>query len=200
MARVTRGHGLLEPYLAKKRCKKANQLISPEHRSGRVLDIGCGNYPYFLVHTRFSERFGVDQLVTETQAAQFRSEGISLIPYNPANGGPLPFPDEYFNVITMLAVFEHIERAALAPLLREIHRVLQPGGQYILTTPAAWSDRPLRLLARIGLVSAQEIAEHKDAYTPAKVLAVLKEGGFDPAKAIHGYFEAFLNLWVCAQK
>ena len=40
--RVTRGHGVLEPMLARFRASKANSLIRPEQRAGRILDFGCG--------------------------------------------------------------------------------------------------------------------------------------------------------------
>jgi len=58
----TRGKGLLEPFLARMRAKTANGLIPDELRSGRILDIGCGSYPYFLSHTAFEEKHALDQL------------------------------------------------------------------------------------------------------------------------------------------
>ncbi len=58
----TRGKGLLEPTLAKLRTRRANHLIPPGLRTGRILDIGCGSFPYFLSHTSFEEKFAVDQL------------------------------------------------------------------------------------------------------------------------------------------
>ena len=59
--RPTRGSGLLEPFLARLRARKANRLIPPHLRSGRILDIGCGSFPYFLAHTSFAEKFALDQ-------------------------------------------------------------------------------------------------------------------------------------------
>lgn len=59
--RITRGYGLLERFLAKKRAQKANELIPQLYRKGRILDIGSGAYPFFLLTTSFSEKFGVDR-------------------------------------------------------------------------------------------------------------------------------------------
>lgn len=56
----TRGKGLLESVLAGMRARKANQLIPDELRTGRILDIGCGAYPYFLSHTFFHEKAAID--------------------------------------------------------------------------------------------------------------------------------------------
>jgi len=45
----------------------------------------------------------------------------------------LPYPDGSFNLITFTEVIEHLENHRHA--LREIHRVLKPGGIVIVTTP-----------------------------------------------------------------
>jgi hypothetical protein len=52
----TRGKGYLEPLLARLRAERANNLIPRSLRSGRILDIGCGTYPYFLSTTAFSHK------------------------------------------------------------------------------------------------------------------------------------------------
>jgi len=200
MAHVTRGFGLLEQRLAQIRTARANRLIPEAARNGRLLDVGCGSYPYFLTHTEFAQKYGLDQVVDDAAVARFREQGVTLVTYDAEDRGTLPFESDYFDVVTMLAVFEHIEGPALVRLIREIHRVLKPGGQYLLTTPAAWADPLLRLSARLRLVSPHEIDEHQDRYTHAKVRAILAEGGFDPAHVRAGYFGGFLNLWVTATK
>lgn len=50
-AKFTCGKGLLKPLLARLRARQANRLIPGSLRKGRILDIGCGYYPYFLTHT-----------------------------------------------------------------------------------------------------------------------------------------------------
>ncbi len=197
---VTRGSGLLEGFLAKQRAKAANRLIPAAARSGRVLDVGCGSHPYFLLNTAFAERYGIDKMVGRSGPAGAAPPGVTLIQHDLEQDATLPFDDESFEVVTMLAVFEHIEPDVLRRLLREIRRVLKPGGSYILTTPAGWTDGLLKLLARLGLVSAEEIDEHKDAYTHRKIGALLGEAGFDPASMKFGTFELFMNLWATARK
>jgi predicted SAM-dependent methyltransferase len=48
---------------------------------------------------------------------------------------PLPLPDSTFSYVFGEHVIEHIPEAAAAALLRELHRVLRPGGVLRLTTP-----------------------------------------------------------------
>ncbi len=195
---LTRGKGLLEPMLARLRSQRANRLIPPDLRGGRILDIGCGSYPYFLAHTAFQEKFAVDQLpMSKDVAVNHHIEFFTL----DLNKEPhLPFDDNFFNAVTLLAVVEHLNPDSMALLFRESRRVLKPGGQVILTTPAAWSDGLLRFLARINLVSAEEIHEHAFAYTLPLIGWHFGQAGFEMSKVKFGYFEFMLNMWAIAQK
>src|SRR5512143_16583 len=101
----TRGKGLLEPLLARLRTQRANQLIPAELRMGRILDIGCGSFPYFLAHTAFEEKFAVDQLQMPPETAKKNS--IEFFSLNLNEEPHLPFSSDYFEVVTLLAVVEH---------------------------------------------------------------------------------------------
>jgi SAM-dependent methyltransferase len=195
---LTRGKGVLEPFLARQRARIANQLITAEARGGRILDIGCGTFPYFLAHTAFAEKFAIDQLpMPEPVAAglQISSHALNL------NEEPsLPFGDAFFRVVTLLAVVEHLSPDSMALLFREVFRVLQPGGRVIMTTPAAWSDGLLRMMARLRLVSAEEIEEHSFAYTLPLIGWYFGQAGFKMRTVRFGYFELMLNMWGTADK
>ncbi len=196
-SRFTRGKGLLEPLLAKLRAQQANALIPSHLRDGRILDIGCGSYPYFLAHTVFKQKFAVDQLPPSEDGRRLNIKWHTL----DLNSTPrLPFEDNFFNVITLLAVVEHLNPNSLVLLFQETYRVLRPGGVVILTTPAAWSDGLLKLMARLGLVSAEEIGEHVFAYTLPLIGWYFGRAGFEMTKLKFGYFEFMLNMWAVAQK
>lgn len=197
---VTRGYGLFEGFLANQRVKMANKLISSRYRRGNILDIGCGSYPLFLSSTEFSNKYGLDKVVKSEAISSFRKKQINLINHDNEQEDKLPFENDFFDVVTMLAVFEHIEPEKLPNLLREIKRILKPGGIYVLTTPAVWTDRLLRFLAKIHLVSPAEIEEHKDAYSFKKIANFLTQAGFSKDKLEFGYFELFMNIWTRATK
>jgi SAM-dependent methyltransferase len=198
MTDMTRGKGLLEPLLADLRAQRANKLIPSSLRTGRILDIGCGSYPYFLAHTSFAEKFAIDQIpLSQQTAAKLRIESFTLdLEVKPR----LPFEDKFFEAVTLLAVVEHLDPAHMAALFKEIYRVLKPNGQVILTTPAAWSDGLLKVMARINLVSAEEIHEHVYAYTLPLLGWYFGQAGFEMTKTKFGYFEFMLNMWATAQK
>ena len=194
----TRGKGLLEPYLARLRTQRANNLIPANLRAGRILDIGCGSYPYFLAHTAFKEKFAVDQLPMPKDTAV--KNQIEFFTLNLNEEPRLPFGDDYFDAVTLLAVVEHLDPDSMALLFKESRRVLKPGGMVILTTPAAWSDGLLKFMARLNLVSAEEIHEHAFAYTLPLVGWHFGQAGFEMTRVKFGYFEFMLNMWATAAK
>ena len=189
----TRGNGILESYLARLRARQANKLIPEYLRNGRILDIGCGSYPYFLAHTYFMEKYAVDQLDKPESVSEISWQTLDL------NSEPLmPFEDKYFNAITMLAVAEHLNPSNLVQVFKEVYRMLNPNGIIIITTPAAWSDNLLQLMAKLGLVSKEEIDEHIFVYTLPLLGWYFGKAGFEMTKVKFGYFEFRLNLWAVA--
>src|SRR3990172_5551936 len=185
ITKPTRGNGLLEGFLAKKRAEIANKLIPPGARIGRLLDVGCGTFPYFLMNTRFREKFGIDK---EVESGFIQAPSLSLSKFDFVHDNILPFGEACFDVVTLLAVLEHLEPARIAGTMKECHRVLKDGGQLIITTPAFWTDKLLRGMAALRLVSSEEISEHKDVYSHSKIAAALCSGGFSREKMRFGYF------------
>jgi ubiquinone/menaquinone biosynthesis C-methylase UbiE len=190
---------MLERFLTKKRAQTAIKLIPHTHGLGKVLDIGCGTYPYFLLNTGFSEKHGIDKydpLIT----TQFDKQKIYIKNMNLGNDVILPYDNNYFDVITMLAVFEHFERDRLTQILYQVRRVLKTGGLFIVTVPAGWADKILTIMATFNLIRSDLFSEHKDVYTHKKVISLLHMAGFQTEKMRFGYFEMYMNFWVMAIK
>lgn len=190
---VTRGYGLLEPFLAHLRAKQANKLIKSSIRKGRILDVGCGTDPYFLAHTLFKEKFAIDQF-----PATNSNQDISWFTLDLNDNPNLPFNDGFFSVVTMLAVVEHLNPEMMVGLFMECRRVLTPNGMVVLTTPSAWSNRLLRIMARLRLVSQEEIDNHVYAYTLPLIGWYFGAAGFEMEKVNFGYFEFGFNMWAVA--
>jgi SAM-dependent methyltransferase len=186
---------VFESQLARLRARQANRLIPSALRQGRILDVGCGSTPYFLAHTSFKEKFAIDQLSPSAANTDilWHTLNLNIEPY-------LPFEDQFFSVVTMLAVVEHLNPSSLVTLFAEVRRILQPGGVLIITTPAAWSGGLLNTMARLNLVSAEEIKEHVYLYTLPLLGWYFGKAGFALNRVRFGYFELMLNLWAMAER
>jgi SAM-dependent methyltransferase len=187
--RPTRGRGLLEGFIAGRRMRAALSAIDPALHGAEILDVGCGSHPFFLLRAPFARKVGIDQL-----------DPAAAIPGLELSRLSLPFPDASFSCVASLAVIEHLDPDALPGLLAEIRRVLKPGGQLVLTTPHAFADGILRALARLGLVSREEIEEHQSLFLRGHIRDLLRGAGFPPAKTrVRGFLLGF-NILAVAEK
>jgi len=94
---------------------------------GRLLDVGCGHKPYaplFLPYVH--EYVGLD--LVESPAGN-DADVIGSV-------SALPFDDASFDTVISTQVIEHVPEPHV--MLREIARVLRPGGVVLVTAPFAW--------------------------------------------------------------
>ncbi|MBI2516122.1 MAG: class I SAM-dependent methyltransferase [Opitutae bacterium] len=99
------------------------------HLTGGVLDVGCGSKPYraFIPAARY--------VGLEIDTPRTRADFSADVYYD---GRTLPFSAGSFDAVLCSQVFEHV----FTPdeFLREIHRVLRPGGCLLLAVPFAWDE------------------------------------------------------------
>jgi len=195
MPQATRGTGLLENWLARRRAARAQKLLRGADETGAVLDVGCGRYPLFLIKCEFMGRVGIDARFSKEVKAACRREGVELLE-GLMLGEDLPFDEETFAAVVMLAVFEHMPLPLLPGIIKELRRVLRADGVLVLTTPTRLGDKVLRILARLGLVSKEEIDEHAHALAMTVIRQLLIEAGFAADRIRSGRFELGMNRWV----
>jgi SAM-dependent methyltransferase len=109
-------------------------------RGHRLLDLGCGPGSYT---TRLAPGFDqVDAVDIEPERlSDFRTslQGTPLehkIRIGLTEPSRLDFEDATFDIVTAIEVLEHV--VELDTVLDEIHRVLQPGGWFLMTSPNRW--------------------------------------------------------------
>jgi SAM-dependent methyltransferase len=110
----------------------------------RVLDYGCGTgYGTALISNNCLQITGIDVSPEAIAHAQshYNAPNLSYLQVKPAEDAPLPFPDSSFDVVLSFQVIEHVQDVSV--YLREIERVLAPGGYIIIATP----DRSSRLFS-----------------------------------------------------
>lgn len=104
-------------------------------RDVRVLDYGCGNGRYLQALATVVPVENLQGLeVDPARVEQVRALGIACDVI--VKGEPeLRFADESFDVVFSSNVIEHIPRRDYLAVLREIRRVLRPGGRFVVGTP-----------------------------------------------------------------
>jgi SAM-dependent methyltransferase len=149
-----------------------------------VLDVGCANGAHTLAAAARARRvFGMDADVAQLRiaAAGARRRGLGnvrLLAWDVTQ--PFPFPAERFDAVLFLDVIEHLEPRV--SVLREIRRVLKPGGTLLLSAPHRDTSWRRRLRAS-GLFAFSD-ADHKIEYSEASLLAELASGGFAAAAPV----------------
>ena len=99
--------------------------------AGDVLEIGTGaGYGIEVVAPR-ARRF----VTVYKHAPAPELLELPNVEFRQAEVPPLDFPKQSFDCVISFQVIEHIKRDA--EFVREIHRVLRPGGRFIVTTPNA---------------------------------------------------------------
>ncbi|MFB3827813.1 MAG: class I SAM-dependent methyltransferase [Bryobacteraceae bacterium] len=107
-------------------------------RGGRVLDYGCGGGELVAAGRAAGlEIFGAEVFYAGSNARQEAANRGLLGDAVREIGecGSIPFPDEHFDLVTSNQVMEHVDD--LDAVLREIHRVLKPGGSVLSVFPSA---------------------------------------------------------------
>ncbi len=102
----------------------------------RILDFGSGT-GFFVATARQAgiDAWGCDRFV-EAFAGSRDAITPDLAPYIAAlDQTRLPYPDGHFDLIVSNQVFEHVPPGELDGAVRELHRVLKPGGHCLVLFP-----------------------------------------------------------------
>ncbi len=199
--RVTRGDGILEKFLAEQRAALVNSLIPGDLRNGKIVDMGCGTHPLFLLSCGFRERIGLDRISSDRILHDdYFGRVIPLVEHDLERVESLPFPDNTLTTITMLAVMEHLDPLKVQGIFNEAYRVLKQGGLFIVTTPSNIGNLMLPVLSRVHLVSSEEVHEHKKIYSKSDLSTLLVSAGFPDSQIKGGSFEMGMNLWAAGTK
>jgi len=107
--------------------QQVSELI--QNLNGRVLDIGCGQKPYQPL-CNATEYIGL-----EIDTPENREHKKADFFYD---GKVMPFENSSFDSLITNQVFEHVFNPN--DFLRELNRVLKPGGLLLLTVPFVWDE------------------------------------------------------------
>jgi SAM-dependent methyltransferase len=140
----------------------------------RILDAGCGSGRNMVELARLGTVTGVELSATSVAVARERGVGDVI------EGSVLemPFETDSFDLAVSLDVIEHLDQDLEA--LRELRRVIAPGGALLVTVPAygwLWSGH-------------DEINHHFRRYTRRSLQRVAQQAGWQQVRTT--YFNSLL--------
>jgi 2-polyprenyl-3-methyl-5-hydroxy-6-metoxy-1,4-benzoquinol methylase len=161
------------------RYRVAEGLLPAETAGLKVLELGGG---IAELSRRMTEKGIKVTFVDLSDANLAKAAKLGLETHKlDLNLGLPPFEDSTFDGVVMLEIIEHVVAAEF--LLKEIHRVLKPGGFVILSTPNfAFPLNRLRILA--GGLSMDE-GYHYRFFTVRSLAAMLRAAGLEVETTAH---------------
>jgi ubiquinone/menaquinone biosynthesis C-methylase UbiE len=151
-----------------------------EKRPLQMLDLACATGMSFRFLTDYGEIRGID--ISEETIRLCGERGIDRIVQGDAL--KLPFQEGSFDVVLALDAFEHFEDDVAA--MREVFRVLRPGGMLVATVPAfmaLWSPH-------------DEAYHHYRRYRRPQLRGRLEQAGFVTERMSYSAMSLFCPVWA----
>ena len=170
----------LDIYHARNSIFKAIEDAIPNFK-GNLLDVGCGKMPYknyILENSEINNYVGLD-IETALEYDKYVKPDLLW------DGKKMPIKDNSYNTIIATEVLEHCFEPEI--LLKEIYRVLKPGGLLFFTVPFVWN--------------LHETPYDAYRYTPFALERHLLNSGFKDIKikatgGWHAAMAQMLGLWI----
>jgi 2-polyprenyl-3-methyl-5-hydroxy-6-metoxy-1,4-benzoquinol methylase len=166
------------------RVKQALALLD-RSRVEAVLDVGCADGGFLSQFPAACTKVGVDLAPN-----RFRPADIHFVQTDVGHGG-LPFVDNSFDAVYAGEIIEHV--LDTEQFLRDIRRVLRPGGTVVLTTPNLCSLKNLyqwmrgRQLAWVDYKNDQ--LGHVRYFSPESLVQLISDTGFSVRRLCSSGFE-----------
>jgi len=147
-------------------------------RRARILDVGCGTGANLMRLADFGDAEGVD---ISPDALKFcRERGLNNVKLGAAES--LPYEDHEFDLVTSFDVVEHMDDDVAG--LREMRRVLRPGGRVLLFVPTfmfLWGVQ-------------DEVSNHRRRYRLNELREVVTAAGFEVERTTYANITFFLPV------
>ena len=170
--------------------QKYNKLIK-----GKALDFGCGEGFFAqLVFGKEKISVGLDLLDNKRIREAIDKKIYKKIKLY--NGDTIPYPDNHFNTVVSNCVLEHI--SDIKKSIKEIYRVLKPGGHFITSVMAdQWENNLFgsKIFGKKYLTYMRKTQVHKNLFSNNKWQEHFEKASFK-IQSIDGYLYKKSSFWL----
>ena len=118
------------------------EALARRWQKGRLLNLGCAHGPDFLPFKESFALYVVDFSAEMLKFAEKYSQKFGFtVELTLADIRRLPYPDESFDWAISVATYHHIKKGEHLEAIRELKRVLKPGGEAFITVWNRWQPR-----------------------------------------------------------
>jgi 2-polyprenyl-3-methyl-5-hydroxy-6-metoxy-1,4-benzoquinol methylase len=149
--------------------KSQVKLLKKYKNGGNLLDIGCAEG--FFLFNASKAGYATKGIELSEDAATYAREEFG-IDVETRSLEELHFSQDYFDVVTLWQVLEHLPHPVRT--LKEVYRILKPGGLVVVSTPNI-EGIPAKILGGRWWNIKRE---HINQFTTKTLMAILESGGF----------------------
>ncbi len=119
------------------------EALAERWREGKLLNLGCAHGPDFAPFKTNFELHGVDLSIEMLRLARKYAQKYEFkVNLAVADVCSLPYRDNAFDYAIAVATYHHVKgKTSRLAALRELKRVLKPGGQALVTVWNRWQPR-----------------------------------------------------------
>lgn len=165
---------------------RARKVAKYLKRGERILDIGCG-WGDFLFHMEKKgyRGYGVDVSEEACRISRTKVKGI----IRKGHVQDCNFPSDYFHVVTMWHVLEHIPDPI--KVLQEIYRILKEDGHLIISVP---NIECISFKIAKSKWQVLDFPRHLYHFSPSTLRFLLSNAGYNVSIVNHTFFESPFDL------
>ena len=174
-------------YFRKKKAKKLSKLISP---NAKILDIGCGNGRFLHHFSSFGNNFELYGTEIEGGSAA-RAKSIKEINLRIGSVEELDFNPEFFDLITLIHVFEHLQNPEAT--LRVINKIIKKNGLLLISFPniSSWQSKIFK-----SNWYHLDPPRHLIFFSPTNFISMMEKIGFEMVSQKGCSFEQNPYGWI----
>ncbi|MBP6881379.1 MAG: class I SAM-dependent methyltransferase [Candidatus Pacebacteria bacterium] len=161
-----------------------------KNESIRILDVGCGDARFLkeLKDKNYHDLHGIDYSEKAISFARLLLPEVIFSSADLTKG--TSYSNNHFDVVFMIETLEHIIPDEIPSILKEIQRMLKPGGEFIVTVPSdAFPPGP----KHYQHFSAQKLTDILNPFFDVIEVVGQDKMGFHPLKIYDRFIDN--NIW-----